>query len=111
MIKKMPKGELNVTVANLKFVVNIRHARELKRANITGRDMLLDVVKYDNSQVLLQKEQEELKRHATMREVIENVGTKHSEDRVWQVEDPNIKEIRHTCRHPLLHDPELDDEP
>ena len=45
----------------------------------------------------------------SMREVIENVGTKHSEDRVWQVEDPNIKEIRCTYRHPPMHDPELDD--
>ena len=90
--------------------MNIGHAHELKQANTTGRDLLLDAVKCNNSQVLLQKEQEEMERHATMREVIENVGTKHSEDRVWQVEDPNIKEIRCTCRHLLMHDPKLDDE-
>ena len=85
-------------------------AKDISPCNTTGCDSLLDVVKYNNSQVLLQKEQEELKRHATMREVIENVGTKHSEDRVWQVEDPNIKVIKCTCQHPPTHDPELDDE-
>ena len=91
--------------------MNIGHARELKRANTTGRDLLLDAVKCDNSQALSQKEQEEMKRCAMMREVIENVGTKHSEDRVWQVKDPNIKEIRCTHHHPPMHGPELDNEP
>ena len=107
---KLSKGKINATLANPKFIVNIRHARKLKRANTTVRNLLLDAVKCDNSQVLLQKEQEELKRHATMREVIENVGTKHSEDRVWQVEDPNIKVIKCTYHHPPMHDPEFDDE-
>ena len=57
-LAKLSKGKLNVTLANLKSVMNIRHARELKRANTTGRDLLSDAVKCDISQVLFQKKQE-----------------------------------------------------
>ena len=109
-LKKLSKGELKATLGNLKLVTSVSHARELRRANISGRDLLLDLVQYDSSKVLAMKEMKKEEEHGLMRDVIKNVGTKHSDDRVWDVADMNIKLIESAYRHPTLEDPDPDDE-
>ena len=49
------KGQDLVYVKN---VTNVSNAREIMRAKITGRDLLLELVKFDYSEVLVMKERE-----------------------------------------------------
>ena len=41
---KLSKGELNLAQANMKSITSVSHARKLKRAKISGRDLLLVMV-------------------------------------------------------------------
>ena len=71
---KLSRGELEGTLANMKQITSVSHARELKRAKITGRNLLLDIVKYDESEVLDKREREEAEKHSKMNAVIEEVA-------------------------------------
>ena len=73
---KLSRGELEGTLANMKQITSVSHARELKRAKITGRNLLLDIVKYDESKVLDKQEREEVEKHLKMNAVIEEVLNK-----------------------------------
>ena len=104
---KLSEGKpAEVKLSNLKKVTNVSNARELMRAKITGRDLLLELVKFDDSEVLERKEREKEEAHGLMRDVIEKAGTEHSQDPVFQVPDANIKSMRCTYRHPVLVDPD-----
>ena len=107
---KLSRGELEGTLANMKQITSVSHARELKRAKITGRNLLLDIVKYDESEVLDKREREEAEKHSKMNAVIEEVAK--GEDSEEDVVGPDTKITAMTCtyRHPSLHDDDSDDE-
>lgn len=109
-IRNLAYGEKSRrNIANLKSVVDEQKARELKRADLSGEGMLTEIVKYEKSEILKKREQEESEKYALVRDVIASNGTVHSNDREWQVAMPEIKKISTTYRHPSLEDPDEDD--
>jgi hypothetical protein len=110
ILLKLSKGELQMTQANMKKITNVSHARKLKRAKITGRNLLLDIVKYDDSEVIERREREEAEKHSKMNAVIEEVAKGEGSGNELMARETKIMAMTCTYRHPTAYDDSDDEE-
>ena len=78
-------------------------ARELKRADITGDEMLMEFVKYDKAEIPKKEYEEEMNKHGKMKDVVTPFGTDISSLKIRQRDKMGIKRHTISCTRPSVH--------